>query len=144
MNRHLKIAFFITPVLAMIGYFLADYYMKPKEVAAQQQQLRLLGNCAPRDNACIFKLGDLELKLISNEKKQQHQLAIISSKPIANLSLALGEDDSFKQFPMMKSDNGKYWQIKLNNDDNILKYNALRMALSYKKAPYYAESMVTF
>jgi hypothetical protein len=144
MNRHLKVAFFMAPVLAMLGYFLAGYFMKPKEVAAQQQQLRLLGSCMPRENACIFTLGDLELKLISNEQKQQHQLAVISSEPVSNLSLALGNNEAYKQFPMMKSDNGKYWQIKLENNDNVLIYKSLRMALSYKNKPYYAESTVTF
>ncbi|MCB1583067.1 MAG: hypothetical protein KDI92_08385 [Xanthomonadales bacterium] len=118
--------------------------MAPTEIAGQKQQLRLLGNCLPRENTCIYTLGDLELKLISNEQKQQQQLAAISNKPVSKLSIALGQKNDFKQFPMMKSDNGKYWQISLNNSDNILIFNKLRIAFVYQNKSYYAASEVKF
>lgn len=144
MNRHLKIAFFIAPFLALGAYVLTGFYVSPKEIKNQQNKLRLLGDCQPQENACLFKLGQLELKLISNQKQQQHQLAIITNEATNELSVALGDEYQFKQFPMMKSDDLKYWQIKLNKSDNILNYSKLRIALTYKDENYYADSEVIF
>lgn len=134
----------MAPILALGSYYLTGKLMAPTEIAGQKQQLRLLGNCLPRENTCIYTLGDLELKLISNEQKQQQQLAAISNKPVSKLSIALGQKNDFKQFPMMKSDNGKYWQISLNNSDNILIFNKLRIAFVYQNKSYYAASEVKF
>lgn len=134
----------MAPLLALGAYYLTGKFITPQEVAQQNQKLRLLGQCLPIENACIFTLGELEIKLISNEKKQQYQLAAITNKPVADLTIALGKDTHFQQFPMMKSESGKYWQITLKENDNILNYNNLRMALTYQKKSYYAESMVIF
>lgn len=134
----------MAPLLALGAYYLTGKIVSPKEVENQNQKLRLLGQCLPIENACIFTLGDMEIKLISNEKKQQYQLAAITNKPVENLTIALGKDAQFQQFPMMKSDNGKYWQIRLEDTDNILNYNNLRMALSFQKKSYFAESVVIF
>ncbi len=134
----------MAPLLALGAYYLTGKLMYPKEAALQQQKLHLLGQCMPTENACIFTLGDLEIKLISNQQKQQQQLAAITNKPVANLSIALGKSTDFKQFPMMKSDNGKYWQIRLDESDNILNYNELRMAFVFQDKSYFAESLVIF
>ena len=144
MNRHLKIAFFMTPLLAIIAYVLTGYYLSPQEINDQNNKFRLLGTCKPRENACIFILGKIELKLISNEKQQQLQLAVISNEPIESLSLAMAETESFKQFQMMKSSDQKYWQISLDEHENLLNYHHLRMAMKFKNEAFYAESKVYF
>ncbi len=144
MNRHLKIAFFMAPLLALGAYALTGYFMTPQQNGPASSALSALGKCKPLDNACIFQAGDLEIKLISNEQQQQQQLAVFSNKPVSALTMALGNDSGFEQFPMMKSDDGKYWQIKLKSDDNILKFNTLRMALRYKEQSLYVESEVYF
>ncbi len=133
----------MAPLLAIGAYVMTDFYLAPKELAIQQQ-LRLMGTCQPQENACLFIAGKLELKLISNVKQQQNQLAIISNKPIESMSVALGNQQQFKPFQLMKSDNNKYWQIKLEKSDKILIYNSLRIAITHNSNSYYAESEVHF
>ena len=144
MNKHLKVAFFIAPLLAIGAYVLTGYLYAPNKANEPQHKLHLLGQCLPTENACIFIADQLEVKLISNQQNQQHQLAIISNEPIARLTVALGLNNQFTQFQIMKSDDDKYWQIKLNDNDNILIYNQLRMAFTYQEQNLYTESEVLF
>jgi len=144
MNRHLKIAFFMAPLLAIGAYIITDRLLTTEAIKSNQTQLQLIDKCLPADNSCVFQVADIELKLISNHKQNQQQLAIISTQNIENLSLALGQDATFIQFPMMKTDDNRYWQIKLNPEDNIKDYQQLRLAFTYNEASYFAESDVTF
>ena len=82
MNRHLKIAFFMAPLLAIGAYFITGFLYKKQQTNIEYGQLQLSGKCLPTENACTFVSPELELKLISNEKQGQQQLAIISTKPI--------------------------------------------------------------
>ncbi len=144
MNRHLKIAFFMAPVLALGAYAITGYFMPRQAASTAGNQLALLGQCEPLENACLFQAGDLEIKLISNEKQQQQQLAAFSNEAISDFSLALGDADGFVQFPMMKTENNKYWQIKLTSQDRITKYKQIRLAFKHEGLPYFAESKVQF
>lgn len=144
MNRHLKIAFFMAPLLAIGAYVITGYLITTESVQTNPKKLNLIANCLPTENTCVFHTADIELKLISNEQKNQYQLAVISTQSINNLSLALGQNDTFIQFPMMKTDNNRYWQIKLNASDNIKDYQQLRLAFTYKNNNYFAESAVIF
>lgn len=149
MNRHLKIAFFIAPLLAIAGYIGAGYFISPKQVEKKYGQLQLAGSCLPTENACVFLSPAVELKLISNEQQGQQQLALISTQPVNNLTLGMAEaaassDQPFRQFQMMKSDNNKYWQIKLDANDVIAKFKYIRIAFTYQDKGYFAESEVRF
>ena len=145
MNKHLKIAFFMAPLLAIGAYIITGHLVTTKAIKTQQNQLLLNNNnCLPTDNKCVFQLADIELKLISNHQQGQQQLAIISTQNISSLSLALGQSNTFNQFPMMKTDNNRYWQIKLNPNDDIKNYQQLRLAFTYNETSYFAESDVTF
>ena len=144
MNKHLKLAFFIAPLLAIGAYILTGYLYSPYKTNEPQYKLHLMGQCLPTENSCIFIADPLEVKLISNQQNQQHQLAIISNEPISRLTVALGLNNQFTQFKIMKSEDDKYWQIKLNNSDNILKYKQLRMAFTYQEQNLYTESEVIF
>ncbi len=149
MNKHLKIAFFIAPLLAIGGYVMTGYVVTTKPVnkslpVNQASQLRAQGDCLPTENSCQFSTAELQLRLISNEQKNQQQLAVISTEVISNLSLALGQGDTFKQFPMMKSEDNKYWQIKLNPSDKLIDYTQLRLALTHQEKNYFIQSEVNF
>ena len=144
MNRHLKIAFFMAPVLALLSYALTGYLMNPEVSRQQQGQLLVHGQCLPTENACLLTLGPFELKLLSAEKQQQQQLALISNEPISHLTVALGSEDRFRQFPLMKRDDGKYWQLHLTAGDQLSDYQQLRLAFKQGDQPMYAETAVRF
>ncbi len=142
MNRHLKLAFFIAPLLAVGSYVMTGYFISEEHQGENHGSMRLAGSCLPSENACLFVSPEVELKLISNEKQGQQQLAIVSTQDINNLSLGLGHNDTFKQFPMMKTDNNRYWQIKLDKQDNLKNFNQIRMAFTIKSISYFAQSNI--
>ncbi|MCX7554915.1 hypothetical protein OS175_13630 [Marinicella sp. S1101] len=149
MNRHLKTAFFIAPLLAIAGYIGAGYFISSKQADETYGQLQLAGSCLPTENACVFISPAVELKLISNEQQGQQQLALITTQPVKHLTLGMAEaftdnKQPFRQFQMMKSDDNKYWQIKLQPNDIIAKYKHIRIAFSYQGKGYFAESEVRF
>ena len=140
MNRHLKIAFFIAPLLAIGAYIITGYVYIEPSTNKTPGQLNLIGSCLPTENACTFASSDLELKMVSSEKQGQQQLAVISTQAIQNLSLGLGKDKQFKQFPVMKTDNNRYWQIKLQAEDNIQQYKQIRIAFTVDENSHFAEA----
>lgn len=144
MNRHLKIAFFMAPVLALLSYAFTGYLITPEVKEQQQGKLMVNGHCLPTENACLMTLGQFELKLLSAEKQQQQQLALISSDPIEHLTVALGREDRFRQFPLMKGDDGKYWQLHLAPGDELGDYEQLRLAFKQGEQAMYAETDVRF
>ncbi|WP_223789047.1 hypothetical protein [Marinicella meishanensis] len=144
MNRHLKIAIIMVPLLALAGYGLAGWWLDRQQPAAANGQLRLLGTCQPSDNACVFQTPGLELKLISAVKQEQLQLAAYSSQAISDFSLALGNEQGFQQFPMMKSVDGRYWQLQISPTTNIRQFDQLRLAFKHQQQPVFAETQVRF
>jgi len=144
MNKHLKIAFFVAPLLALAGYWLAGWWVERNQPATANGQLRLLGSCQPSDNACLFQAPALANKLISASKQEQLQLAAYSNQAITDFSMALGNEQGFQQFAVMKSDDGRYWQLKLNADTDIKQFNQLRMAFKHQQSPLFAEAAVRF
>ena len=144
MNKHLKIAFFTAPFLALLAYYLTGFFVTPTTSENTGQQMVLLGKCYPKDNSCRLTRGELDIKLISAEKKQQYQLALTSNKAIEKLTLALGNQNQFKQFPIMKSDNNRYWQIKLQPEDELSQFKQLRLAFFHENKPIFADIEVHF
>ena len=142
MNRHLKLAIFIAPFLAVGSYVMTGYFIAEEQQGENHGTMRLAGSCLPNENACLFVSSEVELKLISNEKQGQQQLAIISTQDINSLSVGLGQNGTFKQFSMMKTDTNRYWQIKLEKQDTIKNFNQVRMAFTFKSTSYFAQSEI--
>ena len=145
MNKHLKLAFFIAPILALVSYALTGYFSPSKEIKAGNYQLQLISQCKPIDSSCLLKHADFELKLISKQKQDKLQLAVVANQELDALSLALSEDNtSFKQFKIMKSDNKKYWQVFLEKDQYIDNYKYLRLASQSQKSKFFIETEIQF
>lgn len=144
MNRHLKIAFFMAPLLALLAYGLTGYLIKPQNHSTPPSRMSSSQNCLPRANACVFMAGELQIKLLSNTQQGQLQLALLSNQPVKRVSLALAAAEQFTQFPVMQSDDGKYWQLKLPPTTDLQQFQQLRLALEHQGVAFYAESAVRF
>jgi hypothetical protein len=145
MNRHLKIAFFIAPVLALVAYALTGYLTPKQKVSAGDYQLQQSGECRPVNSSCLLSYADFELKLISKQKQDKLQLAIVSNQELDALSFAMSEDNiSFKQFKIMKADNKKYWQVFLEKDQLLNNYKYIRLASQSEKSNFYIETGIRF
>ncbi len=135
----------MAPILALVAYALTGYLAKPKPVTGGEHRLLLSGDCRPADNACHLIAGDLTLKLISTEKQNRLQLGLIASKPVDVLSLALGDaSGSMTQFRMMKSDDGTYWQVQLEDGVSLRSFTQLRLAAAIGQAKFFTDTRVIF
>ncbi len=87
MNRHIKIALVMAPILALVAYGITGYYQPVKENKPGDYQLHLTSECRPKDNSCAMKSGEFEIMLISSIKKGKQQLGILANQPVSYLSV---------------------------------------------------------
>ena len=144
MNRHVKIALVMAPILALISYGLAGFFQPSVKNKAGDYQLRLINECRPKNNSCKMKSGEFEIMLYSSIKKGKQQLGIVANQPLSYLSVALAEDSNeFVQFKIMKSDDEKYWQIALDDNQILDGYVKFRLAGHSEDSNYYIEDTIT-
>ena len=145
MNRHVKIALIMAPILALASYGITGYFQPMISQKVGDYELNLRGVCKPSDNSCVLKSGEFELMFISSIKKGQRQLGLISNQPISYLSMAIARNNNdFFQSKMMKSDDKKYWQIALNNEQKLKGIIKFRLAVHSKKSNYFIENSMEF
>ena len=141
MNRHVKIALIMAPILALLSYGITGYFQPQlKHEKGGDYQLNMAGECRPSDNSCVMKSGKFEIMLISSIKKGKRQLGVISNQPVSYLSMALARDDNqFTQFKMMQSKDKKYWHVALSNDQELDGFNVFRLAVNSQESNYFIE-----
>jgi hypothetical protein len=145
MNKHLKLAIFMAPLLALIAYGLTGYWTPKKDIKAGSYQLQQGSDCSPLNNSCLLNYADFELKLISKQKQDKLQLAIVSNQTLDALSLAMSTDNvNFKQFKIMKSENHKYWQVYLEDNQELNSFQFIRLACQSQKSSYFIETGIRF
>lgn len=145
MNRHVKIALIMAPILALASYGITGYFQPKIEQKAGDYELRLTGSCRPSDNSCVLTSGDFEIMLISSIKNEKRQLGIVTNLPIAYMSLAMSNDNhDFIQFKMMKSDDKKYWQVALEENQKLELFSNIRLAANAGKSNYFIETAIQF
>ena len=159
-NKHLILAMFVAPVLAIIAYFAVDYVVSEKPQAAVEgaaYKLAARSNCRYQSGACTLKNGDIEVHLYARriddqtvELKMQSELpvqkAIIShvvgelaSNPVAmNADMTADGDQDDNLADNMAAD--RYVILKLADPENT----HLRMALNIADTMYYAETTAVF
>ena len=143
MNRHVKIALIMAPILFLISYGITGYFQPGVENKSGDYKLRLVGACQPKSSSCQMKFGDFEIQLISSIKQGKQQLGIIANQPISYLSIAFDEGDSeFEQFSIMKSEDKKYWQVALKQGQKLDGFKKFRLASHSKESNYYIEENI--
>ena len=134
----------MAPILALVSYGITGYFQPKTKQKKGDYELNMTGECRPSDNSCVMKSGEFEIMLISSIKKGKRQLAIITNQPVVYLSMALaGDNNEFTQFKMMKSEDKKYWQVALNNEQELTGFNTFRLAVNSKDSNYFIEKNIT-
>ena len=146
-NKHLILAMFVAPLLAIIAYFSVDYMVSEKPKAAQQggtYKLAAKSNCRYQSGVCTLKNGDIEVKLHARRiDERMVELKMHSELPIQNaiISYVVGEFTSQPVAMNTESAAGDWYvTIELSDPEN----SQLRMALSIADAMYYAETTAVF
>ena len=63
MNKQIKVAFMVAPILAVIGFIAADYYKENQASDKKIIQLVPHGHCDVINETCILKAGKFEVNV---------------------------------------------------------------------------------
>jgi len=144
-NKHLILAMFVAPVLAIIAYFSVDYVVSEKPQAAQpgsSYKLAAKSNCRYKSGTCTLKNGDVEMHINAQHiGEQQIRLTLQTELPLqqAVLSYVIAGSESVPQ--QLSADDGD-WVIDLSlaaPDKTVL-----RIAFNIAGIMYYAETVAVF
>ncbi|MDB4575628.1 hypothetical protein N9112_01570 [bacterium] len=147
-NKHLILAMFVAPTLAIIAYFSVDYVVSEKPQAAIQggtYKLAAKSNCRYQSGVCTLKNGDIEVKLHARRiDERMVELNMHSGLPIQNaiISYVVGEFTSEPVAMDTESAAASDWYVTIELPDP--ENSQLRMALSIADAMYYAETTAVF
>lgn len=151
-NKHLILAMFVTPVLAVIAYFAVDHVVSEQPHAAidgASYKLAARSNCRYKSGLCTLENGDIEVKIRAETVGgDQLKISLSSVFPVQSVLLSLvdevGDENESSEPTPMKTSAGQpdIWSANINkipSDKSIL-----RLALSISDTLYYAETTMVF
>ncbi|GAA5315672.1 MAG: hypothetical protein AseanaTS_08770 [Candidatus Pelagadaptatus aseana] len=148
-NKHVVAALIITPILAVLGYFLVDSIVAEKpHVAKKGGSYALIEkpNCRYTSGACGLKNNDFELLLTTDWLDDNRlKLHLKSVVPLEGAKVALVDSESDEGLPsdMTQTDmDGMAWNIDLDRPDRAK--SRLRVAVSADGVLYYGDAAMTF
>ena len=147
-NKHLILAMFVAPALAIIAYFSVDYMVSEKPKAAMQggtYKLAAKSNCRYQSGACTLKNGDIEVHIRTRRIDEKAvELSMHSELPIQKAVISYIADDIASDPVVMNASSGDVsnWQVSLNLPDP--QNTQLRLALNIADSMYYAEITAVF
>ena len=147
-NKHLILAMFIAPALAIIAYFSVDYMVSEKPQAALQgssYKLVAKSNCRYKSGACTLKNGDIELSIRALRTADNVvELSMYSELPLqyAVFSVVAGELSTEPVAMDVATDEMTDWNARFYMDDP--ENSMLRLAVSIADSVYFAETTTVF
>ncbi|MCW9013861.1 MAG: hypothetical protein OQL06_08765 [Gammaproteobacteria bacterium] len=147
-NKHVILAMFVAPILAIIAYFGVDYVVSEKPHSAQKgnsYRLSANSNCRYKSGHCTLVNGDIEVHLRAQRSgEQQIELSLSSDIPIQNALISYVDDNIASEPTPMHSSHPQTntWLAKLNLQSP--EKSTLRLALGISDSLYYAETSAVF
>ena len=147
-NKHLILAMFVAPVLAIVAYFSVDHVVSEKPQAALQgnsYKLAAKSNCRYQSGICTLKNGDIEVHLMARRVGEQGvELTMHSELPIQNALVSYVTEHISSEPEYMNATTADMddWSVTLYLDDP--EKSTLRLALSILDSTYYAETTAVF
>jgi len=151
-NKHMILAMFVAPVLAIIAYFSVDYMVSEKPRAAQPgstYKLAAKSSCRYKSGACTLKNGDVEVHIRAQRfDAEDVELVMHSELAIehAIISYVIGDFASEPvQMPVLTNQasaetSDRHIFLQLDNPEKT----KLRFALNISGVMYYAETTAIF
>jgi len=147
-NKHLILAMFVSPVLAVIAYFAVDSFVSEKPHAAVQgdsYKLAAKSNCRYKSGMCTLENGDVEVKIRVETSGQNKILVLLDS--VVHVQSAIislvDESGNSKPTPMIfNTEKENTWSATFNKIPS--EENILRLALNISGTHYYAETTTVF
>lgn len=147
-NKHVILAMFIAPVLAIIAYFATDHIVSEKPQQAQQgssYKLAAKSNCRYKSGQCTLHNGDIEVNVrVEQVSAAAIKLILQSNTPLTNALAAFAEGESDIQpsslYPAAAQTNTWNAEFKLAN----IEKTTLRLVLEISDSIFYAETPAVF
>jgi hypothetical protein len=147
-NRHVIIAMFVAPLLALGAYFLTDFIVSEDSIAAEEGQAYPMvakSNCRYQSGVCTLANGEIELKVrVIQEADGSDVLMLKSNRDIEGAKIAL-LTDFYEGSPvdLVASRNGDViWSTALA--ENKSDVQELRVAVKSEGVMFYATTTTEF
>jgi len=147
-NRHLILAMFVAPTLAVIAYFGVDYVVSEKPRSAlpgQSYKLAAKSNCRYQSGTCTLKNGDIEVTIRAQRvAEEQIELTLSSEMPIQQAVISYVADGVASEPASLTAATPEKdrWNatLKLAHPEQSI----LRLALKISDSMYYVETTAIF
>jgi len=107
MNKHLKLAFMVAPILAVIGFIGADYYEEAEADSAKIIQLKPEGHCDIINKNCVLISGEFKI----NVSDESGITEVNSTFPLDSATLFLvDKSDKMTPYPLGMKKSPYYWR----------------------------------
>jgi hypothetical protein len=140
-NRHLRTSLLVAPILAVVSYAAADYYVSERPAAAIRggsYPLREASSCRYASGFCQLENGDVELGVRARRlDSTQVELTLVSEQPLDQALVAVGTGDEFGA-PVSFRDDRVHLTLPRPTSSR------LRWAVSIRGSTFYAETAATF
>jgi len=138
-NRHTKIAIFIAPFLAIIGFAITDMYEEQQAAEKRIFTMSVQNQCDIKAKNCILESDEFLLSI----SHQRGETLINSTYPLDTATLFLvDQDNNATSFSLGMTDNPYYWRAKTNLGALIEKPGSdqkLRIIANIKGGSYISE-----
>ena len=139
MNKHLKTAFMVAPILAVLGYIGADYYNEHEAGKMKLVELVPEGQCDVINQSCVLSSGEFKV----NVSDEAGITEINSTFPLDSATLFLvDEQDNMTPYPLGMQKNPYYWRSQTHLRSVVgIQGNShkLRLILKIKGGQYISE-----
>lgn len=144
-NKHIVTAMLVAPVLAVLGYVLADRSVAEKPDAARPGQsypLVARSNCRYQSGQCTLVNGDIKINLTANRLDANNVELIAESALPIRQALVAAKSDNHDGVALSMSPHQSLWSLRmgLTQPDRT----QLRMAFTIGGAVYFVETSAVF
>lgn len=139
MNRHLKVAFMVAPILLVLGWGGADFYEESKANETRFIELKPEGHCDVINESCVLKSGEFKVNVFDKDGVT----VVNSTFPLDTATLFLvDENDKMTTYQLGMKLTPYYWsretplrQLVSNKGDGY----KLRLLAQIKGGQYISE-----
>lgn len=143
-SRHIKVAMFVGPVLAVVAYVAVDRSLAVPPLAAvagQSYRLAQQPNCRYTSGVCTLHNGDVEIQIRAKRlSRQEVEVQLASRLPIQSALVSLGSNQEFDAPIRFSQKLPPTARLQLSDTQQL----SLRWAIGILESTYFAETPSVF
>ncbi|MEZ5476463.1 MAG: hypothetical protein R3E95_02920 [Thiolinea sp.] len=151
LDRHLRTAIILAPVLAIFGFGLTDLWVKPKAVEQAEQtiavrEMLVSGQCILEADQCKLSGDEMEVALQTAPASTDSlvRLNIASNQHIRGLKMAVVQEGKEDKLIPQATEKTDRWYVEFPRELLTQPSFTLRVALAQTKRVYLAEFPARF